>query len=63
MAQRGTVERAFELARGGECHNVGDIRHKLKLEGYSSYEEHLAGTSIKKQLLALMKADLPPVGS
>lgn len=55
MPQMGTVERAFELARGGACHNVSDIRHQLKAEGYSSYEEHLAGLSIKKQLLALMK--------
>lgn len=55
MAQQGTVERAFELAKSGACHNVSDIRRQLKLEGYSSYEEHLAGVSIKKQLLALMK--------
>ncbi len=56
MPKMGTVERAFELAREGACHNVGDIRQQLKIEGYSSYEEHLAGVSIKKQLLALMKA-------
>jgi hypothetical protein len=56
MPQRGTVERAFELARSGGCHTVGDIRQQLKQEGYSGYEEHLAGVSIKKQLLALIKA-------
>ncbi len=55
MPQIGTVERAFELAKSGACHNVGDIRQRLKQEGFSSYEEHLAGVSIKKQLLALMK--------
>jgi hypothetical protein len=55
MAQQTTVERAFELARSGAYRNVGEIRRQLKLEGFSSYEEHLAGVSIKKQLLALMK--------
>ncbi len=55
MPQGGTVERAFELARSGACRTVGDIRQQLKQEGYSGYEEHLAGVSIKKQLLALMK--------
>ena len=48
----GTVARAFELARTGTCRNVGDIRAQLKKEGYSQIDDHLAGSSLKKQLTA-----------
>jgi len=57
MPQLGTVVRAFELARSGACHSVEDIRRQLKSEGYSSYQEHLSGKLIKKQLLELMKPE------
>ena len=55
MPQTGTVMRAFELARSGGCHSVEDIRRHLKSEGYSSYQEHLSGSLIKKQLIAIMR--------
>ena len=55
MSQRKTVERAFQLARGGTCQSVNDIREHLKREGCTNYDEHLAGPLIRKQLLALMK--------
>lgn len=55
MPHVGAVARAFELARGGACRSVEDIRRHLKLEGYSSYQEHLSGALIKKQLIAIMK--------
>jgi hypothetical protein len=29
------LERAFDLAKSGECRTVGDIRSRLKQEGYS----------------------------
>lgn len=56
MPQQGTVARAFELARGGECRTVNDIRRRLKIEGLESAEGHLAGGLIKKQLIAIMKS-------
>jgi hypothetical protein len=34
--EKTTVERAFELARGGECHNMADIRQALANENYAS---------------------------
>ena len=52
--ERGTVERAFDLARCGKYTSVHEIRLQLRREGYSSVEEHTAGVSIRKQLLALM---------
>ncbi len=55
MPQGNTVARAFELARGGACRNVDDIRRQLKHEGYVNYEAHLSGLSIRKQLVALMR--------
>lgn len=55
MPEQGTISRAFELARGGQCRTIEDIRQQLKREGYSGYNEHLSGLSIKKQLSGLMK--------
>jgi hypothetical protein len=50
-----TVGRAFDLARGGTCRNIDDIRRQLKAEGYSSIAEHLAGPTIKRQLAAAIR--------
>ena len=52
------VERAFALARSGSCHNVQDIKLRMRGEGYpaSETDSHLAGPSIRKQLAELMSA-------
>lgn len=50
------VERAFELASGGSCRTVEDIRKRLSFESYLAVDAHLAGTAIRKQLNALMRA-------
>jgi len=52
----GTLERAFALARSGECASVGEIRMRLKKERCDSVEAHLSGPSISKQLRALCDA-------
>jgi len=44
------IERAFELARSGRCHNVAEVSAKLKQERYESVEAHLAGPSIRREL-------------
>ena len=54
MRDVGTVERAFQLAKGGTCHDIGDIRLQLEKEGYLGVPQHLSGPVIRKQLLALM---------
>lgn len=56
MDNKSTVERAFELAREGDCQTVRDIRRKLKTERYESVESHLDGSTIKRQLMAAMKS-------
>lgn len=47
---RSTVERAFELARGGQCRSIADVRRKLSSERYDAVDAHLGGPAIKKQL-------------
>ncbi len=51
-----TLERAFELARSGECANIAEIRTRLKRERFDSVEAHLQGPSINRQLRQLCDA-------
>lgn len=51
---KATIERAFGLARGGQCRTLEDVKRILKTEHYESIESHLAGRSVRKQLTALM---------
>ena len=53
---RSTVERAFELARAGQCRSVADIRRKLSSERFEGVDAHLNGAAIKKQLQAAITA-------
>jgi hypothetical protein len=48
-----TLERAFELARSGECASTAEIRARLKRERFDSVEAHLQGPSINRQLRLL----------
>ena len=50
------IERAFELARAGSCRSVNDIRQTLRREGYEGVHAHLHGTTINRQITALIKA-------
>lgn len=58
MPQTGTVARAFDLAKGGTCRNITDIRTRLVKEGYGNIQAHLDGRAIKRQLTTLIKAGL-----
>ena len=51
------VERAFELARSGDCAGVAAIRLQLKVEGYAAGEvsSHLQGRSIAASLVKLCR--------
>jgi hypothetical protein len=46
------IERAFELARSGQCRTTGDIQSRLKEEGYDSSQ--LIGPFLLRQLRALI---------
>jgi len=52
MNDKSTAQRAFELARGGTCRSVEDIRRKLTEENYESVSAHLSGPTIIRQLRA-----------
>jgi hypothetical protein len=52
-----TIERAFELARAGNCRTMRDIRNALKAERHESIDRHLAGPGIGRQLQTIMKAN------
>ena len=55
MSEKNLIERAFELASEGNCRSVDDIRRKLTAERFGNVEAHLGGTTIRKQLKALIK--------
>lgn len=55
MSDIGTVERAVQLARGGSCRTVDDIRKTLIKERYDGVLQHLGSPSLKRQLVAMMK--------
>jgi hypothetical protein len=50
------LERAFQLAKLGECRSVDEIRKKLGLEGY--YVTQVTGKGLKRQLQAIIAAGL-----
>jgi hypothetical protein len=52
LTQCTPLERAFELARSGECALVSDVRRRLKDEGYS--DAQLDGPSLIRQLRGLL---------
>ena len=59
MITHNPVARAFELARDGTCNSIDDVRRKLEHEGYSNVASHLDSGTLKKQLLALIRAANP----
>ena len=50
------LERAYELARSGECASVGDVRRRLKAEGYSGIQRSIQGPVLLKHLASLCTA-------
>jgi hypothetical protein len=55
---RNIVERAFELAKAGECRNPKELEQRLKWEGYEAVAAHLDSASLRKQLRELFDAHL-----
>lgn len=53
--------RAFQVAKSGNCATLNDLKTYLKIEGYTVSEmEHLAGSSLRRQLAALLASSRPP---
>ena len=51
-----TIERAYELAKGGSCRTVGDIKTKLQAEGHERVQDRLYGGSLTSALRKLCTA-------
>ena len=54
MSAYSTVERAFQLARSGECQSIEALRAMLSHEGYSDAVAQTSFPLVRKQLLDLM---------
>ncbi len=50
MNRVSTIERAFQLARSGECDSIESVQHQLEREDYTQVTLHLGGSLIRKQL-------------
>jgi hypothetical protein len=50
------LERAFQLAKSGDCRSVDEVRKKLASEGY--YATQITGKTLLRQLQALISAEL-----
>jgi hypothetical protein len=50
------LERAFQLAKSGECRSVDEIRKKLSSEGY--YAAQVTGKGLQRQLQGIITAAL-----
>lgn len=50
-----TLERAYELARSGECATVSDIRDRLKRERFESIAGQVSGRTLTEDLRRLCR--------
>lgn len=50
------IERAFQLA--DECGSLGQVRNRLKREGYFDVEAHLGGRQIQREINERLYAKL-----
>jgi hypothetical protein len=54
-----TIERAYQLARSGECATLADLRRRLSAEGCLQVTQHLCGRSIQQSLRRLLEKPVP----
>ena len=55
MVEIGTIERAFELARNGECESVTAILERLRREGRADVEIQLSDAKTREGLRELIR--------
>lgn len=53
-----TIERAFQIARSGQCTTVEEIKRLLSREGFN--QDVVSGRLLRKQLQQLMLAAMAP---
>ena len=52
----GIVERAYQIARAGQAADIGELKAKLKSEGYFNVSGQLSGPVLQKALRTLCTA-------
>lgn len=52
------IERAFELAGSGKCHNLTELKESLRVEGYEFIGPHLDGRTIRIALRDQLRASV-----
>ena len=45
-----TIERAYHLAESGSCRSIGEVKIRLRAEGYRDVQEALVGLAITRAL-------------
>ena len=53
------IERAYMLARSGECVSVTEVKARLVAEGYINVHTHLYGSTITRALRTLCAENRP----
>jgi hypothetical protein len=53
MTDGSAIERAFELARSGQCRSVSEIIRRLPPEDRPAVEEHLRAPNARRELILL----------
>lgn len=53
MAAGTPIERAFELARSGQCRSVSEIIRRLPKEDWPIVEAHLAEPSARREMILI----------
>lgn len=55
-----TIERAYELARSGECRTLSDVKQRLSADGHDRIQEHLYGATVSSALRKLCQTHYVP---
>jgi hypothetical protein len=55
-----TIERAYELARSGECRTLSEVKQQLSADGHDRIQEHLYGSTVSAALRKLCQAHYVP---
>ena len=50
-----TLERAFQIARGGQCASLKDLEKQLKSEQFDGVDAQLMGKSVRDQLRTIIE--------
>jgi hypothetical protein len=53
MTRGAAVERAFELARSGQCRSVSEIIRHLAVEDRAAVEAHLTEPNARRELILI----------